>query len=299
MKNAIQKKHLGKIAILAVAGAISLGQFTTMKASASAHAENDEVIYCADALYGDDVFAGQGTTSTGTYDIICDEMIYEDYAIHPSAPSFGNSNSSITNVCGPVAGTNVVVFYDRLYTELVPDYTPSTIDPTGLFFYYPDMARTQTQNVINSLYDLMDVATLGGTTATGFRNGLVEYIEGQGYSASYSSFYQSATSVNTATLATAINQDKVGVILCSSYNYVYRIQDVDGEDLVSVTKTNSTAAHIMMVFGYQTLGFYNDGEYLFSKTFLCVSSGYSTCEQGYMELDDTVQINEAWIVTVT
>ena len=64
-------------------------------------------------------------------------------------------------------------------------------------------------------------------------------------------------------------------------------------------QVNSQTGHIMMVYGYKTMGYYTDGVKTDEKTFLLVSSGYGTGDQGYMELNDFSEIDEAWIVNVS
>ena len=55
----------------------------------------------------------------------------------------------------------------------------------------------------------------------------------------------------------------------------------------------------MMVSGYQTVGYYTNNTLIGTETFLIVSSGYQTAEDGYMKLNDFSKIDEAWIVNVS
>ncbi len=302
MKNAVNKKLLGKLAIFAIAGTLFVGQAvgTVGQAMSASAAEKKEIVYCDDDItYGDDVFNGLGTQVSSTYSITCDEMVTVDYAVHTSAPAFWKTNdTSMTNYCGAMAGRNVIIFYDRWLTNLVPDYTPGMVTGTGIYRYYPDMSVAATDAVVQSLYDLMLIEEVGGTTSSNFRNGFNSYVTAKGYSTSYSSFYQSATSVNLSLLTTAVNQNKVGVVMCSEYNFVYGIDPCTGEDRVQVSRVNGTTAHMMMVFGYKTVAFYNDGALVCTKTFLYVSSGFGQGPQGYMELNDFSIINEAVIIGI-
>ncbi len=303
MKNASKKLILTKTIAIVVVGAMTIGQLAILNdgsMKAQAEAVSSEIVYCDDTIYGHNtVFEGQGVSTTGTYNIYCDEIVTVSSVVQPNVPSYGNGDSSMRNVCGPVAGTNVVGYYDRWYTNLIPNYDPGMVTASGLYRYYPDLALEQTCNVIRSLYDLMNVEEIGGTTSQNFKNGLVSYVNSKGYDLSYSSFYQNETMVNLNKLATAVNQGKVGVVLCSEYNFVYSIRSVDGEDRVIVAKTNSTTAHIMMVFGYQILAFYNNGNHVCTKTFLYTCSGYGSCDIGYMELNDFSVINEALVISIT
>ncbi len=299
----INKKLLGKITLFTIAGsillsqAIGLSQPTTI--TAGAEERQEEIVYYDDMIYGDNVFNGQGTMTNSVYDIQCDEMVTVASALHTSAPSFTSYEPTMSNFCGAMAGRNVVGFYDRWLPNLIPNYTPGMVTSTGIYRYFPDMGETETDAVLSRLYDLMLIGQIGGTTSQNFKNGLVSYANEKGYSASYSSFHNNATSVNLTQLTNAINQNKVGVVMCSQYNFIYSIIQYTSQGIVRVNKFNSTTAHMMMVYGYKTVAFYQDSNFVCTKTFLLVSSGFEDQEKGYMEMNDFSVINEAVIVSMS
>ncbi len=303
--NATKRKLLGKMAIFAVAGAMVLGQAVGLAkpnvVTAGAEVAQEEVVYCAenDIVYGDAIFNGQGVLVNNVYDIVCDEMVTVASSMHISAPSFTSYEPTMNNYCGAMAGRNVVGFYDRWLTNLIPNFTPGMVTGAGVYRYYPDMELPATDAVLASLYDLMLIDEVGGTTSQNFKNGLRTYATQKGYDTSYSSFYGNATSVNLTQLTNAINQNKVGVIMCSTFNYIYSIMPSEELGIVRVNKFTSTAAHMMMVYGYQTLAFYQDGNHVCTKTFLYVCSGFEDSEQGFMELNDFSTIDEAVIVSMS
>ena len=303
MLNATRKKVLKRASVFAICGSLAVGQMGAMLRLDGQHAAANEVgtetIYYEDMAYGaDSTFQGEGTMTTTTYNVYCDEVVILESVLIADVPSFGNGDTSMENVCGPVAGTNIVGYYDRWCTNLIPDYEPGMVTSSGAYRYFPDLALEATCNVIETLYDLMKVAEIGGTTSKNFKSGLNTYVSNQGYSLSYYSFYSSATMVDLDKLTTAVEQGKVGLVMCSEYNYIGSITNVTSEGRVLVSKKNSTTGHMMMVFGYQTLAFYQDGEYLESRTFLYVCSGYGSCDIGYMELNDFSVIDEALIMTI-
>ena len=101
------------------------------------------------------------------------------------------------------------------------------------------------------------------------------------------------------TLKTAINAGKVALLMCSQYNFVYAVNDVTDQGFVDYTQFNSTVGHMMMVYGYKTLGYYNGGVKVGEDTFLLVSSGYGDGVQGYMRLNAFSVIDEAWITYIS
>lgn len=97
-------------------------------------------------------------------------------------------------------------------------------------------------------------------------------------------------------MKTAINAGKVGLVMCSKYNFVYGIMHYDGYTRVS--KENGDAGHMMMVYGYQTIAYYKNGVNFQTDTFLYTCSGYGSSEKGYMQLNDYSQINNALVMTI-
>ena len=252
-----------------------------------------------DTVYCDDIFEGTGIEIPATYSIYCDDYKISDSAAHPYAPSFGKNNSVIKNACGPLTGMNIVTFYDRWYTNLVPNYTPGYINSAGDYEYLPDMAFAATENSILSLYSLMKTEELGGTISANFKSGLIKYVEDAGYSVSSSSFYGHSLTVNLSKLKTAIGQNKVGILMLRKFNFVYSVQNIQSESRIQVTKINMDAGHMMMVYGYMTLDFYKNGNIIRTETFLNVTSSDGSGNSGYIQVNDYLEIEEALIYTIS
>lgn len=292
--------RVSKVAIAALCAAfavLNVGPLVGQAAKAD-ELENiaNETFYCAD---GDDdfIYGGPGEIADASYEIEYDyKVIVEDVGYY-SAPSFGNLDDSMTNTCAPAAGTNVVAFYDRWYENLIPGYTPGLLVNNG-YYYFSDMAKPETTNVLKTLYELMDTNVgSGGTSESQFLNGLSEYVDNAGYDLSYTSFYSGAKTVDLDALKDAINQNKVGVIFCSRYNFVYGIEHNDNWTIVA--KENANVGHMMMVYGYQTIAYYKNDTNFRTDTFLYVSSGYSGADQGYVELNSYLNIEDALIMTIS
>lgn len=292
--NAKKSKFLPKFLAVAISALAVCGQATAVTAKADTAQGEPQ----AETLYydSDPIFHGYGVMEDANYYLYCDEVRMEMYTVHPDAPSYGNGDSSLTNACGAISGNNVVVFYDRYYPNLLADFEPGMINGT-FYDYFPDLNWAQTVASLESLYSLMKIPEVGGTTSANFRSGLTTFMSNRGYSTSYSSFYGSGTTVDLTTLIASVNAGKVGVLMCSTYNYLTSMSFGDGS--VYFAKKNCYTGHIMMVYGYQTMGYYTDGVKIAEKTFLLVSSGYSSGSQGFMELNDFSDIDEAWIVNVS
>ena len=296
----MQKKKvtfLHKITAFAVGALLFVGQAGSL-ISASADEVDSQTQPVEKIYYEDTLFHGFGTMVDADYDVVCDESRVLSYA-GMDAPSYGNGNSSMTNSCGAISGTNVIVFNDRYFPNLIPDFTPGAINSNGVFIYWPDIGWEQTVSVLENLYTTMKIPEVGGTTSANFKNALQTFASNKGYSLSFSSFASGETTVNLNALITAVNAGKIGVVLCSEYNFISSMGYNTNTNTYYVNKQNSTTGHIMMVYGYKTIGYYIDGELIGSETFLAVSSGYQTKEQGYMQLNDFSVIDEALIVNVS
>ena len=299
MKEVKKVNRVSKITVAALCAAfavLNMGPLVGQAVKADEAATANDTFYCAD---GDDdfIYGGPGEIADATYEIEHDYYeIVEDVGYY-SAPSFGNLDDSMTNTCAPAAGTNVVAFYDRWYENLIPDYTPGIPFEQG-YYYYMDMAKPETTNVLETLYELMDTNVgSGGTSESQFLNGLSEYVDNAGYDLSYTSFYEDTKTVDLDALKDAIDQNKVGVVFCSRYNFVYGIGHE--ADKTIVAKENANVGHMMMVYGYQTIAYYKDDINFRTDTFLHVSSGYSGADQGYLELNSYLNIEDALIMTIS
>ena len=82
-----------------------------------------------------------------------------------------------------------------------------------------------------------------------------------------------------------------------SYNFIYNISEASIG--IAVNKVDGNRGHMMLVYGYVSYAFYNDGVNFRNETFLHVSSGYQSGEQGYIMLNDHLTIEEAYIVTIS
>lgn len=252
----------------------------------------------AETLYCDDVYTDGGYVTSGTvasYDVYFDRM-EEKSVSHLSVPSFTNGNSSYTNACAPLAGLNIVGFYDRWSTDLLAGYEAGLVFANGKFQYYPYTGSTIVENSFASLYNLMKTGELGGTTSSNFKSGLNSYVNNSGYSISYSTFYKNKNSVDLDKLTAAVDNNKVGVIMCSEYNFVNGI--VYNETQAHINKRNYAVGHMMMVYGYKTYTYYKGNTVIRTDTFLNVCSSYSSGEKGYVQLYDYSKIDEAWIVSI-
>ena len=91
--------------------------------------------------------------------------------------------------------------------------------------------------------------------------------------------------------------EETTALLLTKYNFIYAI--THNEERTYISRSISDNPHIMMVYGYIVIRYYNNGSLFKTETYLQASSGFSTGNQGYIKVDDYLQIEEALIVNIS
>ncbi len=247
--------------------------------------------YCDDGLY-----EGEGAHVSSTYIVEYDSYVeHNEYRVNSAPGLHGGTNT--TNDCAATAGTNVVAFYDRYYTNMIPNYEPG-VTVGGSYRYFPNLGSDKISSLHNTLYNYMNINVNNpGATEDDFKNGLKRYVNEQGYSIGYSSIHQDAQNVNITKLQQMINSKRVAAIFLLGYNFVFSF-DVS-ETSRTVYQERSNAGHIMMVYGYFTVDYYKSGRLFLSETYLQVSSCNSMGDLGYMKLNDFGTIEDAVMISIS
>lgn len=256
--------------------------------------------FADDGYFCDEGYTGNsGSSYNDDYTITYDS--YEphyDYTVG-TAPSIGNANNDLTNYCTALGGTNVVTYYDRYCPNLIPDFEPGMINGSS-YQYFPDVGFAAIQNVMDTLYEKMGVNTVQpGATKNDFVNGLTEYVQEKGYSISYSSFYQSATTVNLSQVRRMKAENKVGIIFCNQFHFIYSINHRTSGTETLVVKRNFPMAHVMMVYGYMTIDYYRNGSVFLTETYLQVASCFGGGDRGYVKVGDFLNISDALLISIS
>lgn len=298
-----RKVVLSRLLLVLIAPMLSIGVIRCGLTLFARVATADEIRYsdseAAELVYGtdDEWYEGSGTSSYDNETIECDSFtVNKTYALTGTVPSYNNL-MSYNNCCSVLSSTNVVAFYDRYYTSLIPDYEPGIV-LSGNYCYYPSYDTTEVRTLMTNLYTAMNVnVDYVGATESDVKSGLKSYVNGQGYSLIYTSFYSTSTMLNLSKIRTMVANTKVGLIFCSSFNFVDSISTVS--EGVLITKLNVASAHIMMVYGYITIDYYKDGSIFLTETYAQVSNGFSTGDTGYIKLNDDLSIVSAYIINIS
>ena len=198
--------------------------------------------------------------------------------------------SGLTNACGAVAGAELVAFYDRYFTDLIPDWTP--------YYTSNNNYRKQDTSVIpaimRDLYTLMrtnvdDV----GVSETDFLNGLRSYFNSKGRQVSYQSVMSGKT-LNYEQCKTAVNSNKAIVLFTAPTN-VYEVMSYTYQD--EIVPIQIAGAHIMIIFGYCELTYYNNSGVFRTDKYLNVAMGQTDYTSEFYRADSATT-QAAYIVNV-
>ena len=275
------KKHV--LSSLAIASLVSLGSFGSF-ALKTAAADNDELRYHYPDFEVCEVTAEQ---------FACTNMVETETVTQYRMPLY-YASGELTNCCGPVAGSIIVGYYDRYYPDLIPNWTPySTV--TGS---YKLADGTHVPAVMQELYVTMrtNVDDVGVSQAD-CRSGLQQYFTDRNLSLSYSSIESNST-FDFNLYQQAIAANKPVIMFCLGVT-VSMLAFSPTNQVVAFSHHSISSAHIMVGYGYSTVNYYDGDDIIRTDTYLLVSTGRSTINDMYINLNSTSWLVDGYAVTVS
>ncbi len=278
--NNLTKKFISLLLTALIIATLSLIVVSAMNVNVTALAEEDYVYYSNDGAFTVD-------TETFTYSRKEKSTLVK---VNNTFPAYYNTNDSLLNSCANVAGANLIGYYDRYYENLIPDCAPGIARGNNYTYYLMTNNLAKRQAVIDDLYIRMGTNTIEpGTDQTGYKNGLTSYVNSKGLSATYASVMTNAN-LDMSKVHQALSNGKPISLYLSGYN-ISNVYDMD-DGSVTLTKSIFTTNHIMIVYGYQTVDYYNASNALIkSKTYLYVATGSD--QVGQYILNNNGTINDA------
>lgn len=235
-------------------------------------------------------FSGDGFSysTESVYFTYRSETNYEMVRRHP-----GYSPVGLTNACVPAAGGNIIGYYDRYYTELIPNFTPGNL-MGGLYFYKPQDSNVN--EAIDNLYTYMETNVDGpGTTITGFLNGMSTYCSGKGRNISFYSCMSGSTfSYNTA--KQRIEQGEPIVLFLDGYNVIDLTLSSGVEVLDILT---SSYPHAMAGFGYKDITYSLSGGGQRTDNYIAVATGLSARPRGFFNINFNTTIDQVYAINIS
>lgn len=236
----------------------------------------------------------QGGISTGTTTRTVNyETVDEDTYENPyEAPVF---KYSALGACAVDSGGNALVYYDRIYNDLVPDYQHRYV--WGKFTY-----GTQNEGVNNmfaSLYSLMGTNDQG-TTIPGFKSGLNSYVTGRSRTLTFTDATGTHYGTNIDFLKQQLSQEKMAVVFLNNFAITTfgGLERYNGYD--EIDYYTYSGYHSVLVYGYRDIYYYDaSGSVIERDTYLMASTGFVGAELSYIYIDDYGTVDDAYIVSIT
>ena len=274
----MKKNVLVALAISALVSSSSLCPFASKTAAA-----DEELRY---------YYPDFSTCSMTTEEIYCTDMTEDVVTTSYSAPLY-YATGDLTNCCGAVAGACVVGFYDRYYTDLIPNWTP----------YYPNNMYkradgTYVPAVMQELYTLMrtNVDDVGVSQAD-CKSGLQTYFSNRNYTLSYTSIETNSV-FNFVLYQQSIAANKPVILFCNNVT-MCSIGYSSTSNIGLVSSMPISGGHIVIGYGYTTVKYYNGDNIFRSDIYLKVSNGRSDLADGYIKIDTNTWLVDGYSVTVS
>lgn len=202
-------------------------------------------------------------------------------------------NYTLENACGAVAGGIVAGYYDKYFENLIPGYT-NYYTATGK---YRPQDSVYVPATIQSMYTAMQTNVAGpGVSAAECRNGLQSYVQGQGYSLSYTTVKAYNGSFNHTAYQNAINNGQPVLLFCNAIE-LWSLDSGDTQDEAILAQISQD--HIIVGYGYKKVKYYNASNYNFrTEIYLKVASGWYINNMGYIKVNNDGWLDSAYAVDV-
>ncbi|HIV64424.1 MAG TPA: hypothetical protein H9693_06655 [Firmicutes bacterium] len=245
---------------------------------------DEEVADIADTAY-----AASGSFTTSSETVYYTYRSYDGYALASRPPRY--IEVGLESACAPIAGGNIIGYYDRYCTNLIPDFTPGVSVGNGLYMYLSQ--SDEVDAMIFDLYDDMGTTSIG-TTYDQFISGMQTYCSRAGYTFSYSDC-MSGGSLNYSYVKSEIDAGRPVALFVSQYT-VSTVSLKDGYD--SITNLHGTGNHVMAGFGYYDITYTLSSGGTRNSRYIEVSTGLGRQTNGYFNIDRDTTINDACSINI-
>lgn len=253
----------------------------------------EEVLYDdMKTLYPNFYQAGGDNLSNLQETIFYDEKHEESYNLALTIPAF--SYSSLENACVPIAGGNIIVYFDRYCPNLITNYTPGF--GIGTIYKYYTANNAYVATMIRQLSIDMGTNESGeGNSVSEFKSGMEKYCERSGYS------FQTISCMNGNNLdynkaKSALQDDGLPIIM-----FLQRLQLSSIEEMTNADKYESRfgdISHALSAFGYREITYRIDSDVVRTERFLHVASGISSFQDVYLNVENNLMVDDAYIIQI-
>lgn len=220
----------------------------------------------------------------------------ESYFINPSVPAYYDTLDR-AYMCAPVAGANLIGFYDRYFPNLVPDIATGYARGTRYNYYAMSRYETQLQSLINDLATRMGTNSTG-TNKSGFMTGLSSYVTSRNLNVTFTNITQEVTNAFVLDFDQAVAQLKNGNPIAFFTSGVNFTTFTDTGSSVTMTIKSANDNHIFVAYGYQKVIYYDASGNIVRE---CISFQTSSGENGlagYYVINNSMIVGSALAVHI-
>ncbi len=248
------------------------------------------------AKAGEDRYALDFVQGGSLLEIVYRDINYEtrtnDVYVNPyEAPTFSSTKA---NGCAVDTGGNALIYYDIKFDDLIPDYSHKYI--WGGFTY-----GTQNEGMnkmFSALYDLMGTDSRG-TSVQGFKDGLTKYTSSKGHTMNITSATGTYNNINIDFLKTQLKQEKMAAIFLDGFSITPFSGWEENDKSDKMTYYIYEGLHVMLVYGYEDVCYYDKNGKLFQKeTYLYASTGYVGATLGWVNINNYCEVDDIYILEV-
>lgn len=215
----------------------------------------------------------------------------ETKIMNPALPGY-----STNYTCGVTAGGVTIAYLDRVYINLIPNFTPGT--QVGSAYIWAASSSSALQTMFTTLYTNMG-SSMGGVTTIQYMAGLTSYVVGQGYTMTFDTGRGGNNAINAA-FKTAIDSGWPVTLFLDGFNIVgnagLQVYSAAGYDIVNFTEYGG--AHVMTAYGYDIVSYFNSSNVMFRQdTYLNVNDGYGSISR--IRINTNCTLDAAYITKVS
>lgn len=247
-------------------------------------------------IYYGDGYNGAILTGTDTEYITYSTKEENEYFIEGGLPLYYDT-STREKTCANVAGAIILGYYDKTYDELIPDFTSARIIRDRIIY---NAQTNAVQTVIDSLYIKMGTngTDAGGTSVTGFKDGLKNYVNEKGKNLSYSGTGQNGQ-LNKSALIQSIQNNRPIALFVSKYSLIPILDFSISETQDKLEKKYYNGNHVLVSYGLKEINYYNaNGGLIKQLTLLAVATGYRQESLSYIELDTNNGMIDSYSINI-
>ena len=202
-------------------------------------------------------------------------------------------SNTLENACGPIGGGIVVGYYDKYFQNLIPNYT-NYLTTTGK---YRPQDSTYVPAMLQEMYTAMQTNVVApGVSEDECLDGLEAYVEGKGYSISYTAVKPYNGTFSHTAYQNAINNGQPVILFCDTVQLLMP-SEYDTYNQIGVVQESQD--HIIVGFGYQIYRYYDvNGNNFRTDTYLAVATGWNLNKIGFVEINGDGWLDSGFAVDI-